>query len=253
MSYTKPSTLKEHLVAAAHTFELEARAVKSMDELERIMAAQAITDEAFARLVPQLRHGMTEREAAHMLDDLLFDLGADELAFPTIVGAGPNGANPHAVPGNWPFEKGQSIVFDFGAKKDGYCSDMTRTVFVDEPSGVLLDAWNTLVSANEEAEAAVYPGVTGRAVHLIAEDVLARYGFEGRMPHGLGHGVGLDIHEQPVLNRRYKRPLRIGNVITVEPGIYIPGEFGMRLEDMGVVTKSGFLKLTAADHDLIVI
>ncbi len=253
MSYARPTTLKEHVVHAARTVELELRAVKDMDEIEKMMAAQAITDEAFARLVSQLHEGMTEREAAHLLDDALFDLGADELAFPTIVGTGPNGANPHAVPGDRTFEHGQCVVIDFGAKKDGYCSDMTRTVFVGEPTGRMLDAWNTMRLANEEAACAVRPGITGRAVHMVAEQVLAEGGFENCMPHGLGHGVGLDIHENPVLNRRYARPLRVGNVITIEPGIYLPGQFGMRLEDMGVVTQSGFVKLTAADHEMIVI
>lgn len=253
MSYSKPKTIKEHAVHAAREFELELRAVKGFDEIEAIMAAQAITDEAFARLIPRLHAGMTEREAAHLLDDLMFDLGADELAFPTIVGTGANGANPHAVPGDRPFEPGQCIVIDFGAKKAGYCSDMTRTVFVGEPEGQLLAAWQTLVRANEEAAAAVRPGVTGRAVHMIAEQALVRGGFAGRMPHGLGHGVGLDIHEKPVLNKRNARPLPAGAVVTIEPGIYLPGEFGMRLEDMGVVCGSGFTPLTRAGHEMLVI
>ncbi|WP_251212777.1 M24 family metallopeptidase [Adlercreutzia murintestinalis] len=253
MTYAQPTTLKERIVHAARALEVELRAVKSMDEIERIMAAQAITDAAFAQLVPQLHEGMTEREAAHLLDDALFDLGADELAFPTIVGTGANGANPHAVPGDRPFERGQCVVIDFGAKKDGYCSDMTRTVFIGEPTGRMADAWRTMRLANEEAAEAVRPGITGRAVHMVAEQVLIEGGFGECMPHGLGHGVGLDIHEQPVLNRRFDRPLRVGHVITIEPGIYLPGQFGMRLEDMGVVTESGFVKLTAADHEPIVI
>ena len=142
---------------------------------------------------------------------------------------------------------------DFGAKRAGYCSDMTRTVFLGEPEGDMRVAWETLRRANEEVEAALRPGMTGREAHELAERALAAGGFEGRMGHGLGHGVGLEVHELPVLSTRNEAPLAPGNVVTVEPGIYIPGRFGMRLEDCGVVTERGFEPFTRSTHDLVVL
>ena len=179
--------------------------------------------------------------------------GASGLAFSSIVATGANGASPHAIPGATVLEAGQCVVLDFGARALGYCSDMTRTVFLGEPEGKMLDAWLTMRRANEEVEAMIRPGVTGAEAHNHAERVLAEGGFGGLMGHGLGHGVGIDIHEQPVLNPRNLKPLAAGNVVTVEPGIYIPGEFGMRLEDFGVVTDEGFDVFTESTHELIVL
>ncbi len=142
---------------------------------------------------------------------------------------------------------------DFGARRAGYCSDMTRTVFLGRPEGRMLAAWEAMREANETVEAALKPGVTGREAHELAERVLAKGGFEGRMGHGLGHGVGIEIHELPVLSTRNEKPLCPGNVVTVEPGIYIPGEFGMRLEDFGVVTEDGFDVFTQSTHELVVL
>lgn len=130
-------------------------------------------------------------------------------------------------------EAGQCVVLDFGARSYGYCSDMTRTVFLGEPDPEMRAAWDALREANESVEAMLRPGVTGKEAHERAEAVLAAAGFGGRMGHGLGHGVGIDIHEEPVLAPRNERPLAADNVVTVEPGIYLPGKFGMRLEDFG--------------------
>ena len=150
-------------------------------------------------------------------------------------------------------EAGQCVVLDFGAKSYGYCSDMTRTVFLGEPEGQMRAAWDTVRAANEAVEALLRPGVTGREAHERAETVLAEGGFAGAMGHGLGHGVGLDIHEEPVLSPRNPEPLVEGNVVTVEPGIYLPGKFGMRLEDFGVVTDDGFEVFTKSTHEMVVI
>ena len=229
------------------------RAVKDAGEIERMKAAQAITDAAFDRIVAFMRPGMTERAVQIELEDFMRRHGAEDLAFSSIVATGANGASPHAIPGETVLEAGQCVVLDFGAKARGYCSDMTRTVFLGAPEGEMLRAWETLRAANEAVEAAICPGVTGAEMHQLAEDILAEGGFGGRMGHGLGHGVGMDIHEEPVLAPRNKELLVPGNVVTVEPGIYLPGKFGMRLEDFGVVTETGFEVFTKSTHEAVII
>lgn len=232
---------------------LRLRAVKDAGELERMRAAQAITDAAFAHIIGFMAPGMTERQVQLELDDFMLKHGADGLAFPSIVATGPNGANPHAIPSSTVLEAGQCVVMDFGARARGYCSDMTRTVFLGTPEGDMLRAWETLRRANEQVQESIRPGVTGKECHELAERILAEGGFAGAMGHGLGHGVGIDIHELPVLNPRNDQPLQAGNVVTVEPGIYLAGRFGMRLEDCGVVTEHGFDRFTQATHDMVVL
>lgn len=234
-------------------FVLGLRAVKDADEVRRMRAAQAVTDAAFAHITSFMRPGMTEREVQLELEGFMLRNGASGLAFASIVAAGANGANPHAIPGDTRLEAGQCVVMDFGARALGYCSDMTRMVFLGEPDARLRRAYETLRRANEEVEAALRPGVTGAEAHELAERILAEGGFAGKMGHGLGHGVGIDIHEEPVLAPRNKQPLVAGNVVTVEPGIYLPGEFGMRLEDFGVVTERGFDVFTRSTHEMVII
>lgn len=232
---------------------LELRAVKDASEIVRMRAAQAITDAAFLHIVRFMKPGMTEREVQLELEDYMLRHGAGGLAFRSIVACGENGADPHAVPGNKRLEAGQCVVMDFGARAFGYCSDMTRMVFLGEPAGKMADAWRVLRRANETVEEMLHPGVTGKEAHELAEQVLAEGGFAGAMGHGLGHGVGLDCHELPVLNTRNDKPLACGNVVTVEPGIYLPGEFGMRLEDCGVITESGYDVFSKLGHEMTVI
>lgn len=232
---------------------LNLRAVKDADEIRRMKEAQAVTDAAFAHIVEFIRPDVTEREIQLELDGFMLSHGADALAFPSIVASGTNGASPHAIVSDKPLQAGECVVMDFGGKRAGYCSDMTRTVFLGAPEGEMLAAWETLRRANEGVEAALRPGMTGREAHELAERVLAEGGFGGRMGHGLGHGVGLQVHELPVLSPRNDKPLAPGSVVTVEPGIYIPGRFGMRLEDFGVVTERGFERFTQSTHDLVVL
>lgn len=229
------------------------REVKDAAEIERMRRAQKITDAAFARITEFMRVGMTEREVQLALDRFMFDEGAEGLAFDTIVATGAHAASPHAQPGETRLAAGDAVVMDFGARWAGYCSDMTRTVFMGEPSDEVRRAWETLRRANEECEAYVAAGVTGAAAHLLAEQVLADGGFGGRMGHSLGHSVGLDIHEGPNLSPSNTRELVAGNVVTVEPGIYVPGKFGMRLEDFGVVTDEGYDVFTQSTHDMVII
>lgn len=229
------------------------RAAKTRHDLERLRAAQAVTDAAFSHIVGFISPGMTEREVQRELDDFMLRNGAEALAFASIVATGPNGANPHAQPSDARLEAGQCVVMDFGAKVAGYCSDMTRMVFVGEPDARLRDAYAVLRRANEQVEAALKPGMTGKEAHEMAERILAEGGFGGKMGHGLGHGVGLEIHELPNLNTRNEVPLVPGNVVTVEPGIYFEGDFGMRLEDCGVLTETGFEPFAKSTHEMIVI
>lgn len=229
------------------------RAVKDDFEIRRMKAAQGVTDAAFAHIIDYMKPGMTERDIQMELDWFMLKNGADALAFPTIVACGPNGASPHAIVSDAKLEAGQCVVMDFGARWEGYDSDMTRTVFLGEPTGRMLSAWETLRAANERVEATLRPGVTGKQAHELALEVLEEGGFGGLMGHGLGHGVGIQIHEEPVLSPRNEKPLVTGNVVTVEPGIYIPGEFGMRLEDFGVITEKGFEVFTHSTHELVVI
>ncbi len=232
---------------------LRLRAVKSRSEVARMRAAQAISDAAFAHIVGFMRPGMTEREVQRELEDYMLRQGAQGLAFPSIVAAGAHAASPHAVASDVRLESGMCVVLDFGARVFGYCSDMTRTVFLGDPAPRLRSAYQTIRQANEAVEAALRPGVTGKAMHELAESVLESGGFGGAMGHGLGHGVGIDVHELPNLSPRNPDALVAGNVVTVEPGIYLEGEFGMRLEDFGVVTDEGFEVFTASSHDPVVL
>lgn len=229
------------------------RAVKDPNEIARMRAAQAVTDAAFLHIIDFMKPGMTEREIQLELEYFMLTHGAEGLAFSSIVAAGSNSANPHAIPGDTCLETGQCVVMDFGARVCGYCSDMTRTVFLGSPEDEVAVAWEALRTANETVEAALRPGMTGAEAHQLAEGVLAECGFGGKMGHGLGHGIGIDAHELPVLNPTNGAPLVAGNVVTVEPGIYLPGKFGMRLEDCGVVTTSGFDVFTQSTHETVIL
>ncbi len=232
---------------------LKLRAVKDATEIARLKAAQALTDAAFAHICIFIKPGMTEREVALELESFMLAQGASGLAFPSIVAAGAHGSSPHAIPGDQRLEAGQCVVLDFGARLAGYDSDMTRTVFLGTPSAAMVKAYEAIRAANEEVEALLRPGVTGAEAHARAEEILSAHGFAGKMGHGLGHGVGIDIHELPTLSPRNPLPLEVGNVVTVEPGVYLPGEFGMRLEDFGVITPDGFEVFTQSSHELVVL
>lgn len=234
-------------------FVKKMRAVKDERELSAMRAAQAITDAAFEHIVEFMGEGMTELEVKSELEETMRRLGAEGLAFDSIVASGPNGAAPHSIAGERRLQAGDMVVMDFGARKGGYCSDMTRTVCIGEATPLAREVFAAVREANEAVEAMIRPGRTGAAMHHLAEDVLAHNGFAGKMGHGLGHGVGIDIHELPVLSPRNEAPLEVGNVVTVEPGVYLPGEIGCRLEDFGVVTEDGFEVFTKSTHELVII
>ena len=249
------------------------RAVKNAQELAIMQAAQDITDAAFAHMREYVKPGMTEREVQIELDDFMLWSGANGLAFSSIVAFGPNSAKPHAVPGDTKLEAGGVLLLDFGAKYRGYCSDMTRCLFLGEPTAPARHVFDVVREANEAVEAMLKPGVTGAEAQKTAEDVLEKNGFGGTMGHGLGHGVGIDIHEEPFLNLRNNEPLVAGNVVTVEPGIYLEEgrmtkvslpmggsvdvpmipPMGVRMEDCGVITEDGYHVFTKSPHDIVII
>ena len=229
------------------------RAVKDVRELARMKAAQKITDDAFSHIIEFIKPGMSELQVKIELEDFMVRHGSQGVAFESIVACGANGASPHGQAGNRIIEEGHSVVMDYGAKAFGYNADMTRTVFIGTPSDEMRAAYETIRRANETVEATIKAGVIGRDMHELAERILVKGGFGGKMGHGLGHGLGVDVHELPYLNATYDKPLEVGNVVTVEPGIYIAGKFGMRLEDFGVVTSEGYERFTQSTHEMVII
>ena len=225
------------------------RVVKDDGEVARIEAACAIADAALASVAPHLEEGPTEAAFALALDTEMRRRGADDLSFDTIVAAGPNGSRPHHTPSGRPIERGDLVVIDFGALVDGYHSDMTRTIAVGGPDA--LDGTQTrMVSVVRAAQAAgvaaVRAGVSTRDVDAACRDVITAAGWGDAFLHGTGHGVGLDIHEEPRVSWAADAMLAPGHVVTVEPGVYLPGHGGVRIEDTVVVTESGCRTLTRA-------
>jgi Xaa-Pro aminopeptidase len=231
----------------------ETRVVKESEETERIAAAAAIADRGFEHVCGIIAPGMTEAEIALEIEFFMRRNGSEEMPFAPIVASGPNASRPHAIPGKRRIETGEMIILDFGAKVGGYCSDMTRTVAVGTASDEQRRLYGAVLEANEAGLAAVRAGIPCVDVDLAAREVLVRHGLGDRFTHGVGHGVGLDIHEMPTVGPRSTQSLRADSVITIEPGVYVPGVAGVRIEDLVVVEESGHRCLTRAPKDLIVI
>lgn len=225
------------------------RAVKDQGEIDRIEAACRIADEALEAVRPMLWDQTTEAGFARALEWAMFERGAEALSFDTIVGSGPNGALPHHGAGSRRIEPGDLVVVDFGAMVDGYHSDMTRTFVVGEPTDEQARMLTAVREAQAAGAAAVGPGVSTRAVDDRCREVLAEHGLADLFHHGTGHGVGLVIHESPMLGKTSTGELEPGNVITVEPGVYVAGLGGVRVEDTLVVTTNGARPLTAFPKD----
>jgi Xaa-Pro aminopeptidase len=237
------------LVGAAGLVE-RLRAVKEPGEIERIRAASAIADEAFERLLADGLIGHTEREVALSLEVTMRELGAQRPSFETIIAAGPHGALPHAQPRDVVIEAGQLVVIDWGAELDGYCSDCTRTVATGELDDQGREVYALVRAAQLAGVEAVRAGSGGRDIDGLARGVIERGGHGEHFGHGLGHGVGLEVHEAPRLSQRSEDRLQVGNVVTVEPGIYLPGALGVRIEDLVVVTDQGCEILTSVPKEL---
>ncbi|MGN0583826.1 MAG: aminopeptidase P family protein [Ruminococcus sp.] len=230
------------------------RMVKESSEIEKIRSAQRIAEEAFSHILGFIREGVTEREIQLELDFTMKRLGAEELSFPTIALTGTSTSMPHGVPSaDRKVKKGDFVLMDFGAVVEGYHSDMTRTVAVGKPSDEMKCVYNVVLEAQEKALAAVRAGITGQQLDAIAREHIAKAGYGECFGHSLGHGVGMEIHEYPNASPISTPVLRSGNVVTVEPGIYLPGKFGVRIEDFVLVTDNGCENLTLAPKNMIIL
>ena len=229
------------------------RWVKDADELTAIQGAQDVTDAAFEAIVGVLTAGMSERAVAFELDAAMRRAGGDKPAFDAIVAFGPNAAEPHHRPTGRELARGDLVKMDFGALLDGYHSDMTRTVAFGEPSGRAREVYQAVWEAQRAGVQALVSGATGGQVDAVARDAVADAGFGDAFTHGLGHGVGLEIHEGPSLRRGGADVVPVGAVVTVEPGVYLGGEFGVRIEDMVQVTPAGPRVMAASPKELLVL
>ena len=229
------------------------RASKDEGELAHMRRAQAVTDEAFRAILNFVRPGMTEREIAARLVYELLSRGGEKVSFDPIVAAGPNGSRPHAVPGDQIVDTGMFVTMDFGCKVEGYCSDMTRTVALGQPTQEMEAVYNAVLAAQKAGINAARAGVTGREIDAAARKVLQEAGYGEYFSHSFGHSLGVDIHESPNASSRETRPMPAGAVISAEPGVYIPGKFGVRIEDVLILNKTGCEDITRSPKDLIVL
>ncbi len=236
------------LVGAGGTVE-RLRRVKDEEELRPIAAASELADGVWTWTLERGLVGRTERDVARAAEARIRELDA-EPSFPTIVAAGPNGALPHAEPGDREIGRGELVVFDMGAKLDGYCSDGTRTYATGDPGETARGVYEVVREAQQAALDAIAAGAKGEALDGVARKVIDDAGHGERFGHALGHGVGLEVHEGPRLSQRSDDVLAPGEVVTVEPGIYVPGEFGVRIEDLVVVTEDGHRNLSGLPKDL---
>ena len=227
----------------------ELRARKEPEEIERIAAAAELADEVYRWALDRGLTGRTEREIARACEARIRELGA-EPSFPPIVAAGDNGALPHAEPGERDIAEGELVVFDMGAELEGYCSDCTRTYATGEPEDKAREIYELVRSAQAAALDAVRAGAVAKEVDAVSRDLIEAAGHGERFGHGTGHGVGLEVHEGPRLATSSEDELAEGNVVTVEPGVYLPGRFGVRIEDLVVVTADGHRNLSGLPKDL---
>jgi len=229
------------------------RAVKDAEEVERIRAAARLADDALRDVLERGLAGRTERDVALDLEFTQRRLGAEAVSFPPIVAAAAHGALPHASPRDEVIPEGTLVVVDWGCKLDGYASDCTRTFATGELDVRDREVYDLVARAQEEALAAVRPGPTGRDVDAVARDIINAAGHAEHFGHGLGHGVGLDVHEGPRLATTSTAVLEAGNVVTVEPGVYVPGAVGVRIEDLVVITSDGHDVLSGYTKELVTV
>lgn len=229
------------------------RQIKSAAEIARIRAAAAITDEAMARVNDWARPGVTERELAWQLERNMREQGADGMAFPVKVASGPNGAFPHHSPGDRVLQIGDAVIVDMGAALNGYCSDLTRTFHIgDEPQPRFWEVYNLVQQAQTNALQTMKGGMSGQSIDALARDVIDGAGHGDDFGHSLGHGIGLEVHEGPRLARTAAEGVRPGSVVTVEPGIYLSGWGGVRIEDLVLVTADGVDIISACPKQPII-
>ena len=229
------------------------RAVKDQAELECMIQAQRIAEKALADILGEIRPGVTEKEIAALLLYKMLHYGAEDKSFDPIVVSGANGSLPHGVPSEKPIQAGEFVTMDFGCKFGGYCSDMTRTVAVGRVTEEMENVYNTVLKAQLAGIAAAKAGATGAAVDGAARQVIVDAGYGPCFGHSFGHSVGVEIHENPNATPSNSKPLPAGVVISAEPGIYLPGKLGVRIEDVIVITEQGCQDITLAPKELLIL
>ena len=229
------------------------RQVKDAGELAAMREAQRVTDEALLEILNFIKPGLTESEVAARLTYIMARKGAERNSFDPIVACGANGSKPHAVPGPAVIQSGQFVTMDFGCVVHGYCSDMTRTVAVGQPTEEMELVYNTVLCAQLAGIAAAHAGVTGKEVHEAGAKVIADAGYGEYFGHGFGHSLGIEIHENPGFNLRNDKPIPAGALLSAEPGIYLPGKFGVRIEDVIMLTEGGCIDITHSPKQLIIL
>ncbi len=229
------------------------RSFKTEEEISYIKKAQSITDIAFTQICKVIKPGMTERQVAIELEYIMAKNGAEGLAFDTIIASGVNSSKPHAHPTDKPIQVGDAVTMDFGARYHGYCSDMTRTVFVGEPSEEMRKIYNIVLLAQKTGIAGAYNGIAGSELDALCREVIKSNGYGDYFTHSTGHSLGIDIHETPSASSRSTDTLSAGQLITVEPGIYVPGVGGVRIEDLLLFEQDGVIDLTTSDKNIIIL
>lgn len=244
--------LHAQLVAAGELL-LKLRAAKDPYEIECMIKAQRVAERAFEEMLGFLRPGVTEREAAAKLTYDMLRFGGEKNSFDPIVVSGPNGSLPHGVPGDRAICSGDFVTMDFGCKWGGYCSDMTRTVAVGKPSQEMVKVYDLVLKAQLAGIAATRAGVPGKEIDAAARGVIEAGGYGAYFGHGYGHSLGLEIHESPNANSRDETPMPVGAVVSAEPGIYLPGRFGVRIEDVVILEEGGCRDITLAPKELLIL
>ncbi|NLL63049.1 MAG: aminopeptidase P family protein [Ruminococcaceae bacterium] len=229
------------------------RIVKKPIEIEKLERAQRIAEKAFDKVLEIIKPGILEKDIAIELEYLMKKNGATDVSFETIVVTGANSSKPHGVPGMTAVKNGDFITIDFGAVFEGYCSDTTRTVGIGKISDEQRKVYDLVLKAQEEGIKALRPGASCREIDVVCRDIISAAGYREYFSHGTGHGVGVEIHEAPTLNAHSKEHLRPGHVVTVEPGIYLPGKFGVRIEDMLFITETGYKNFTTLPKMLTIL
>ncbi len=229
------------------------RMYKDEEELDRMVRAQRISEKALEEILRFIKPGVTEKEIAAKLEYDMLRFGAEKMSFDPIVASGPNGSMPHAIPSEKKVEKGEFITMDFGCKYQGYCSDMTRTVALGEPTEEMKKVYHIVLEAQLTGIAAAKAGVVGADVHEAARRVIADGGYGEYFGHGFGHSLGIEIHEDPRFSPSCKQVIGAGATLSAEPGIYIPGRFGVRIEDVLMLKENGCEVITKAPKELIIL